>query len=153
MDSYEDKRKPCGKRKTTICTIELWLSYEHKKEDGAIRKLLKENSLKVMRKTIQYWRARGGHLPTNIGIGKSISAGDARFAINLAIILNDKIEKLVLQALNPPNYVAIGTSAWDEKSLIPITPEDLQRLRDPGLNNEQFQKLYAELTREKKSTF
>ncbi|MBT4374748.1 MAG: hypothetical protein HOD16_03570, partial [Nitrospina sp.] len=39
-------------------------------------------------------------------------------------------------------------SAWDEQSEILITPEDLEKLRDPKLNTQQFQALYAELTNE-----
>tara|TARA_B100000686_G_C16797340_1_gene983368 strand:+ start:2010 stop:2594 length:585 start_codon:yes stop_codon:yes gene_type:complete len=145
--------KPCGNRNTTICTIELWLSHEHKKENKVIRDLLKENSLKVIRKTIQYWRARGGHPPTNLAIGKAISAEDGRLAIDLAILLNDRVDQLVLQTLNPPNYVAIGTSAWDEKSLISITPGELQQLRDPKLNTTEFQRLYIDLTGESNRNF
>ena len=147
------KKKLCGNRNTTICTIEIWLAHEHKKENKVIRSLLKENSLKVIRKTIQYWRARGGHPPTNIAIGKSVSAEDGRFAIDLALLLNDRVDRLVIQALNPPNYVAIGTSAWDEKSLISITSDELQQLRDPKLNTVEFHRLYIELTGESNRSF
>ena len=61
---------------------------------------------------------------------------------------NDRVDLLVLRPRNPPNYVAIATSAWDEMSQIPITQQDLARLRDPKLTTEEFHSLYYELTNE-----
>jgi len=138
----------CDTSKTTVCTIELWLAHKHKKKNREIRKFLKSKQLKVLRHTIQYWKPKGGHPPTNIAIGSMVSARDARLMIDIAIKYNDKIDRLILRPLNPPNYVAIATSAWDEQSEVLINPEDLEKLRDPKLNTEQFQALYAELTNE-----
>ena len=138
----------CDTNKTTVCTIELWLAHKHKKKNREIRKFLKSKQLKVLRHTIQYWKPKGGHPPTNIAIGSMVSARDARLMIDIAIKYNDKIDRLILRPLNPPNYVAIATSAWDEQSEVLINPEDLKKLRDPKLNTEQFQALYAELTNE-----
>lgn len=140
----------CEKRNTSICTIEIWLAHKHKKNKRQIRQRLKESSMKVIRNTVQFWRPKGGHPPANIAIGSAVTAKDARFVIDLALELNDNIEYLVLQRLNPPNYVAIATSAWDEKSLISITPDNLKRLRDPGLSTEEFHRLYLDLTGEEK---
>ena len=138
----------CDTSKTTVCTIELWLAHKHKKKNREIRKFLKSKQLKVLRHTIQYWKRKGGHPPPNIAIGSMVSARDARLMIDIAIKYNDKIDRLILRPLNPPNYVAIATSAWDEQSEVLINPEDLEKLRDPKLNTEQFQALYAELTNE-----
>ncbi len=77
-----------------------------------------------------------------------VSAEDARLMIDIAFKYNDNIERLILRPLNPPNYVAIGTSAWDLQSEILVSQEDLQRLRDPKLTTKEFQTLYAELTHE-----
>ena len=138
----------CDTNKSTICTIEMWLAHKHKKNNRKIREFLKSKKLKVLRHTIQYWRPKGGHPPTNIAIGSMVSAHDARLVIDIAIQYNDKIDRLILRSLNPPNYVSIATSAWDEKSEVLITSEDLERLRDPKLTTEEFQALYAELTNE-----
>jgi len=138
----------CDTSKTTVCTLEMWLAHKHKKNNRKIRKFLKSKSLKVLRHTIQYWRPKGGHPPTNIAIGSLVSAEDARLMIDIAIQYNDKINGLILRPLNPPNYVAIATSAWDEQSEVSITPEELKKLRNPKLTTEEFQALYAELTHE-----
>lgn len=143
-----DYKPPCDTSKTTICTIEIWLANKHKKKKREIKKFLKSKSLKVLGHTVQYWRPKGGHPPTNIAIGSAVSAEDARMAIDFAVKYNDKVDLLVLRPLNPPNYVAIATSAWDELSQIPITQEDLARLRDPNLTTEEFHSLYYELTNE-----
>ena len=147
--SESETYKPsCDTSKTTVCTIEMWLAHKHKKNNRELRKILKSKQLKVLRHTIQYWKPKGGHPPTNIAIGSMVSAEDARSMIGLAIKYNDKVDRLILRPLNPPNYVAIATSAWDEQSEVLITPEDLKKLMDPELNTQQFQTLYAELTNE-----
>ncbi len=144
----DKKSSPCGERPTTICTIEIWLAHKQKKQNREIRKFLKSQNLKVLRHTIQYWKPKGGHPPTNVAIGSGLSAEDARLVMKMAIKYNDKIESLVLQALNPPNYAAIATSAWDEKSQIPVSPEELEKLMDESLTTEEFHKLYITLTKE-----
>lgn len=138
----------CKIEQTTVCTIEIWLEFKHKKDDRAIRKMLKEKSLKVIRNTIQYWPPKGGHPPTNIAIGRALSAEDARWVIDLALKLNDNVNGLIFERLNPPYYVAIGTSAWDENSEKKITPEELEQLRDPKLTTEEFHALYIKITGE-----
>ena len=139
----------CSKGLTTICTLEMWLEYKHKKNNRAIRKVLKDKTIKVLHHTIQYWKPKGGHPPTNIAIGRSLSAEDARWVIELALKYNDRIEGLIFQSLNPPNYVAIATSAWDQDSETPITKEELAQLRDPRLSTQEFHELYVSLTKEK----
>ena len=138
----------CDTSKITICTIEIWLAHKHKKQKKELRGFLKSKSIKVLNHTIQFWRPKGGQPPTNIAIGSAVSAEDARMAIDFALKYNDRVDLLVLRPLNPPNYVAIATSAWDELSQIPIKPEDLERLRDPKLTTEEFHSLYYELTNE-----
>ncbi len=141
-------KPPCDTSKTTICTIEIWLAHKHKKQKKEIKGYLKSRSLKVLNHTIQFWRRGNGHPPTNIAIGSAVSAEDARMAIDFALRYNDSVNGLILRPLNPPNYVAIATSAWDELSEIAIKPEDLERLRDPKLTTEEFHSLYYELTNE-----
>ena len=148
--SSEGYKPPCDTSITSICTIEIWLAHKQKKKDKEIRQFLKDKSIKVLRRTIQYWRPKGGHPPANLAIGSAVSAEDARMIIDLALQYNDRVELLILRPLNPPNYAAIATSAWDELSQIPITPENLEALRDPSLTTEQFQALYAKLTKEDK---
>ena len=149
-DDAQKNRIPSGCKieKTTICTIEIWLERKHKKNNRALRKMLKDNSIKVIRNTIQYWPPKGGHPPTNIAIGGALTAEDARWVIDLALKLNDNIDGLIFQRLNPPHYVAIGTSAWDDNSEKKITPEQLQQLRDPKLTTEEFHALYVKITGE-----
>jgi hypothetical protein len=139
----------CPIEKTTICTMEIWLAHPHKKNNQAIRQVLKDKSIKVIRHTIQYWKRRGGHPPTNIALGWELSAEDARWAIGFALKYNDRIDGLIFQRLNPPHYVAVATSAWDEKSETRITPQQLQQLRDPKLTTEEFHALYVKLTGER----
>ena len=138
----------CKLDKTTICTIEVWLEHKHKKNKKGLRQILKDKSIKVIRNTFQFWKPRGGHPPTNIAIGRGLSAKDARWAIEFALKYNDNINGLILQRLNPPFYVAVATSAWDENSETKISPEQLEQLRDPKLTTKEFHALYVKLTGE-----
>ncbi|MDA0691749.1 MAG: hypothetical protein O3A78_08445 [Nitrospinae bacterium] len=138
----------CDTSITTICTIEIWLGHNQKKRKKELQGTLESKSIKVLRNTIQYWKPKGGHPPTNIALGSGLSAEDARRAIDLALEYNDEINGLIHQRLNPPNYVAIATSAWDDKSETPITPDQLAALRDSKLTTEEFHRLYRELTQE-----
>lgn len=138
----------CDTSITTICTIEMWLSYKQKKKKKELRNYLKSKSIKVLRHTVQYWKPKGGHPPTNIAIGRGLTAEDARLVIDLALKYNDNINGLIFQSLNPPNYVAIATSAWDDNSETIITPDQLAALREPKLTTEEFHSLYRELTKE-----
>ena len=141
-------KPPCDVSKTTICTIEIWLGHKHKKKKKEIKSFLKSKSIKVLGHTIQFWRRGNGHPPTNIAIGSAVSAADARMGIDFALKYNDELNGLILRPLNPPNYVAVATSAWDEMSEVTITPVDLEKLRDPELTTEEFHSLYYELTNE-----
>ena len=138
----------CDTSVTTICTIEIWLAHKQKKRKKELKDSLKSKSIKVLRHTVQYWKPKGGHPPTNIALGSGLSAEDARMAIDLALDYNDSITGLIHQRLNPPNYVAIATSAWDDNSETPITQDQLAALRDPKLTTEEFHRLYVELTQE-----
>ena len=138
----------CDISKTTICTIEVWLAHKHKKDKKALRQILKDKDIKVLRHTYQFWKPRGGHPPTNIALGHGLSAEDARWVIEFALKYNDRIDGLVHERLNPSYYVAIATSAWDDKSETKITPEQLEQLRDPNLSTEEFHALYVKLTGE-----
>ena len=141
----------CDPTKNTICTIEIWLGYPHKKNKKIIKEELKGYSLKVLRHTVQYWKPKGGHPPTNIAIGSGISVENAQWAIEFALKYNDNINGLIHQRLNPLNYVAIATSAWDDNSETPISKDDLSALRNPKLTTEEFHALYLKLTQEEKA--
>ena len=127
----------------------MWLAHKQKKRKKELVGFLKSKTIKVLRHTIQYWKPRGGHPPTNIAIGHGLKAADARMVIDLALEYNDKIDGLIHQRLNPPNYVAIATSAWDINSETAITPMQLESLRNPKLTTEEFHALYVKLTNEK----
>ena len=72
----------------------------------------------------------------------------ARLAIRLAREYNDGVNFLLPEYRFFPDHIAIGTSAFDEASQIPIRPEDLDRLSDPTLTTTAFHELYRHLTGE-----
>ena len=123
--------------------VEVFLAKGQKKEAEAIRKGFEKVSVDNVH--FQFFRA--GRPPGNVAIGRAIEASIARLAIELALEHTRGIQLLVPEALLPAGWIGIGTSAFDEQNQIPITAEDVDKLRDPFLTTEQFHKLYRELSK------
>jgi len=126
--------------------VELFLSPEHKADIDKIKKEFEAVSINRLRTQV----FRLGNPPENIAIGRNVPADIARLAIRLATTYNRGIRYLLPEYRYFPDHIAIGTSAFDEASQIPVCPEDLERLSDPALTTEQFHELYRHLTGEDK---
>ncbi len=126
--------------------VEIFLATQHK---GNLPEIKKEfETFSITRVRAQYFRV--GNPPQNIAIGKNIPAPVSRLAIRMAITYNRGIKFLLPEERLSPNYLAFGTSMFDELFQIPISPEDLERLSDPSLTTAQFHALYRHLTGEDK---
>ncbi|HUK56244.1 MAG TPA: hypothetical protein VLY20_06260 [Nitrospiria bacterium] len=126
--------------------VELFLGPDRRSDLDAIKKGLEAVSITRIR--TQFFRL--GNPPENIAIGNHVPADVARLAIHLAVTYNRGVKYLLPQYRFFPDHIAIGTSAFDEKSQIPIQPKDLERLSDPSLTTQQFHALYRHLTGEDK---
>ncbi len=124
--------------------VEVFLSRDHRDDIPAIKRDLE--ALAVTRVRTQVFRL--GHPPKNIAIGRDVPAPVAQLAIRLAVDYNGGVEFLLPEYRFFPSHVAIGTSAFDEASQIPVGPEGLAQLRDPTLTTEAFHELYRRLTGE-----
>mgnify|MGYP001613522734 CR=1 FL=1 len=87
--------------------------------------------------------------PSNIGIGKCVSADQARMAIEAAVRYYGKLDRLIRQDILPHHWVKIGSTDTAELAWVPVLPEDLNRLTDSSLTTEQFQQLYRQLSSQK----
>ncbi|MBI1822560.1 MAG: hypothetical protein HY200_02465 [Nitrospirae bacterium] len=122
---------------------EIWLAPVHKDDADGIKSALKKHQ--IDRVTIQFVMI--GTPGAVVAIGRNTPAEGGRMAIQLARIYNrKKIEFLIPEVLVPENYVAVGTSAYDESALVPVSSEDVLRLADPSLSDEAFHSLYQKLT-------
>ena len=128
--------------------VEIFLSPDQKKNLEMIKNELQ--AVSITRITVQFFRL--GHPPQNIAIGRNIPATVARLAIQLAMTHNGGVKYLLPQYRLFPDYIAIGTSAFDESSQIPILPKNLERLTNPSLSTPEFHSLYRSLTGEDRRT-
>ena len=126
--------------------VEIFLAAERREDLDKIVKAFE--TVSVTRVRAQFFRA--GNPPENIAIGKTVPASVARLAIRLAITYNRGVKYLLPEYRFFPDHIAIGTSAFDEASQIPVRPEDLERLSDPSLTDDRFHELYRHLTGEDK---
>ena len=121
--------------------VEIFLALDRKGDLDAIeREFAAVGITKVRPKFHQI-----GHPPTNIAIGRRVSADIARLTIRLANTYNGGITKLLPEERLAPDYIAIGTSIFDELFQYPVSQEDVDRLADPALTTEQFHELYRKL--------
>ncbi|OGW60819.1 MAG: hypothetical protein A2638_03485 [Nitrospirae bacterium RIFCSPHIGHO2_01_FULL_66_17] len=126
--------------------VEIFLAPDRRDDLDVIEKAFKAVSITRIR--TQFFRL--GHPPENVAVGKNVPAAVARLAIHMAITYNGGVKFLLPQYRFFPEHIAIGTSAFDEASNIPIRAEDLDRLSDPALTTSQFHALYRQLTGEDK---
>ncbi len=122
--------------------VELFFMKEQKKNINQIKKEFQNLSIKRIR--TNFYPA--GKAVQILAIGRKTPSEAARLGIQIALQYNTGIKYLLPQILIPHNYVAIGTSAFDEKSQVAISAEDLKRLADPSLSTEAFHILYEKLT-------
>lgn len=124
--------------------VELFLAPERKSDLEQIKRELEAAQIRRIR--TQFFKL--GNPPENIAIGKNVPASVARLAIKLAKTYNRDIKYLLPEYRFFPEHIVIGSSAFDEKSQIPITPDDLEKLSDPSLGTDAFHALYRRLTGE-----
>jgi hypothetical protein len=126
--------------------VEMFLAPDRRADSDTINKAFE--AVSVTRIRTQFFRL--GNPPANIAIGQNVPAAVARLAIRMAVTYNGGVKFLLPQYRFFPEHIAIGTSAFDEASQIPILAEDLDRLSDPALTTSQFHTLYRNLTGEDK---
>jgi hypothetical protein len=133
-----------GSETTTAASkilVEISLSPDHKNDVDTIkREFATVGITKVRHKVFQL-----GHPPTNIAIGRNVSADVARLTIRLATMYNRGITRLLPEERLAPDYVAFGTSIFDELFQYPVSEADVARLESPDLTTEQFHQLYRQL--------
>jgi hypothetical protein len=149
-ETVYDCKAPENREKPT--TIEIVLAQKWKDRVDEIKHALGSdtNGIKVRIKFFPFLDP-----PTNIGIGKCVTADNARVAIREAVQYNGKLDRLIRQDILPHHWIMIGSTDVAELAWIPISPEGLSRLTDPALSTEQFQTLYRQLStpKEKKLPF
>jgi hypothetical protein len=121
--------------------VEIFLSIDHKDELDAIkREFAAVGITKVRHKFVHR-----GSPPANIAIGRNVSAEVARLAIRLGKTYNGGVTKLLPEERLARDYLAIGTSIFDELFQYPVGQADVERLESPDLTTEQFHDLYRRL--------
>jgi hypothetical protein len=123
--------------------VEVVLAADYRKDLPAIIEEFAKAGLANVH--VQFMRL--GRPPTNLGLGREVTAERARAAIRMAVKYNGGVTVLLPASLFPPRFVTIASSNFDDTVECPIGAADLARLKDPALTTEQFHALYRDLTR------
>jgi len=123
-------------------TVEFVLSKKYKDRSGEITRLLNSagEPVHVRIRLFPFLDP-----PSNLGIGKCVSAVVGRAAIQAATTQGTGVTRLIRQDILPHRWVKIGSTDTAELAWIAISADDLKRLTDPVLTTEAFQSLYREL--------
>jgi hypothetical protein len=136
--------EPCDQGKKTNLRVEMTLSKDWKGKTEEIRASFQTGS-EAIRVKVEFFPFLNP--PKNIGIGRCVTAEEARLAFRQAIAYNRGVEALILQEVVPARWIGIGTTKVAELSWVAISPDDLKGLMDPALSDDGFQALYRQLAR------
>jgi len=134
--------EPSSTAATAGGRVEAVLAGEYRKDEAAVKKDFEQAGLSNVH--LQWMRQ--GQPPSNMGLGRQVSAERARAAIRLALQYNRAVTILLPAYLFPPQFITIASSNYDDTVEFPIDAEALRRLQDPSLSTEQFHDLYRQLT-------
>ncbi len=123
--------------------VEMILSKKWKKQKKEIQKVFRDQE-KGFKPRVDFYPFIDP--PTNIGIGRCVTADQGRFAIEKALEYNRGIDQLIYQKTLPENWIGIGYTKLPERSWVAVSPEGLKQLQDPSLSTESFRALYLELS-------
>lgn len=125
-----------------ISRVEVVLANHYKNQMPA----LTEEFIQAGMSNVHFQFVKRGQPPQNIGLGRDVPADKAREAIRLAVKYNLGIGILLPERLFPPRFVTIASSNFDDTVEYPIDQTSLAKLQDRSLTNEEFHRLYRELT-------
>lgn len=131
-----------GSTADTVATVEFVLSTKHKERAEEVTRLLNTSGEPVH---IRIKRFPFLDPPSNLGIGKCVSARVGRMAIQAASTYGTGVTRLIRQDILPHHWVKVGSTDTAELAWTAVSPDDLKRLADPVLTTEAFQALYREL--------
>lgn len=133
---------PCRPLEERPIKVEAWMAKKRYPEFREMRK-----AFRLMGHTYVSIFTYPGENPSRVvAIGRCVPAYIARHILQKTVEYYGEVRSLVHQGFVAPHWVGLATSLFAENSQRPITPEQLDRLLDPGLDNEQFHALYREFT-------
>lgn len=121
--------------------VEISLSKDRKGDLDAIKQAFAKVGVTKVRAIVY----QAGNPPTNLAIGRNVSAPIARLAMTLAQTYNRGITLLLPEERLASHYIGFGSSIFDESFQYPVAPEDVTRLADPSLSTDEFHALYRQL--------
>lgn len=121
--------------------VEAWISKKFRNEEKTVKAELESlGNTNVVLKVF----------PMNdpdkvLAIGRCVPVEIARLAIQVSLKYTGGIASLVDQNMFSPNWIGIGTMAFDKFSQQKIDAEQLKQLTDGSLSHQEFQELYRKL--------
>ena len=126
--------------------VEAWISKQYEKNLRQIR-----NEFSAMGNTrVTLWVYPAENPSKIVAIGSCVPSYIGRHMLRQAMEYSGGVNSLVNQGFFSSNWIGVGTSLFAESSLRPITQDQLIGLMDISLDTQQFQKIYRQLTTQRR---
>ena len=140
------KTEDCSSIDSKTVKVEAWMSKQYEKNLRQIR-----NEFSAMGNTqVTLWVYPAKNPSRIVAIGSCVPAYIGRHMIRRAIEYSGGVSSLVNQGFFSSNWIGIGTSLFSRNSFRPVTQKQLIQLMDVSLDTQQFQKIYRQLTKQRK---
>ena len=133
---------PCRPLDERPIKVEAWMTKKRYPEFREMRKAFR----RMGNTYVSIFTYPGENPSRVVAIGSCVPAYIARHILEKTVEYYGEVKSLVHPGFVAPHWVGLATSLFAENSFSHITPEQLNRLLDPTLDNDQFHALYREFT-------
>ena len=123
------------------------------KIEGYISKKFRKQRKAVIKEFTELGNSRAalrvypmGETSKVIAIGKCVPVHIAQHVIKKAMEYSTGVESLVQQQFVHGHWIGVGVTMFDEPSQQLVSSEQVQQMLHPDLSNEEFHKLYLQLS-------
>ena len=125
------------------------------KVEGYISKKFRKERKKIAKEFIEMGDTRTalrafpmGKTSDVVAVGRCVPAYIARHVLTTAIKYTGGVGNLVVQDFIHSHWIAIGTTMFDEPSQQKVTPEQVNQLLNPRLDDKEFHALYRKFSKQ-----
>ena len=144
--------KPMATQAETACQI---VEKKKIKVEGYISKKFRKERREIAKEFTEMGDTRTalrafpmGKSSDVVAVGRCVPAYIARHVLTTAIKYTGGVGNLVFQGFIHSHWIGIGMTMFDEPSQQKVTPEQVNQLLNPGLDNKEFHALYRKFSKQ-----
>ncbi|QPJ64524.1 MAG: hypothetical protein G3M78_03570 [Candidatus Nitrohelix vancouverensis] len=140
--AFAEEQEECAPVEKKKIKVEGYFSKQFRKDRKAIRAEISE--VGHVRFALRAYPM--GDTSKSFAVGRCVPAYIARHVLTVADKYTSGIGSLTVQKFLPTHWIGVGATMFDEPSQQLVTEEQVKKLLNPDLTNEEFHVLYQEYT-------